>query len=153
MSFFKFDIRLDRTFIGISNYLSILKDPVFWSSLKNTLLFTAGSVIGHLTLGMLIALLLNEEVRGKKFWRLIMLVPWMFSGVVTGIMWRWIFNSQFGLINELLLRVGIIDEAINWLSSQRSGYAQCYLYEYLERHTLCNDNDTRLSSGNTKRGI
>jgi multiple sugar transport system permease protein len=118
LSFFRFDIRLSSTFVGIENYIEILKDRTFWTAFKNTIVFTAGSVTGHLVFGMIIALVLNEELFGKSIWRIIMLIPWMLSGVVTGVIWRWIFNSQYGLVNEFLLQTGLITKSINWLSTE-----------------------------------
>ena len=118
LSFFEFNLRLEGTFVGVSNYVAVLQDAIFWQAFGNTAVFTFGSVAGHLILGMFIALILNEKIAPKGMWRVIMLIPWMLSGVVTGVIWRWIFNSQYGLLNEFLLRAGLVDQAVNWLATR-----------------------------------
>ncbi len=94
-------------FVGFSNYNEIIKDSTFWKSFINTVVFTVMSVLFHLIIGVGAALLLNEPVKMRTPFRIIMLVPYMFSSVVVAGTWKWMFNSQFGVINDLLTRIGL----------------------------------------------
>lgn len=102
-------------FIGLGNYIDVLSNNEFWQSMRVTFIFTIGSVIGQVVVGLLIALLLNEEFRGRGFLRSAVLLPWAIPGVIAGVMWKWIFNPRFGVLNGLLLQLGIIDEYRSWL--------------------------------------
>lgn len=102
-------------FVGFKNYIKLSQDSVFWSSLKITLYFVVVAVAIELSLAMLIALLLNQDFKGREFLRVILMVPWAVPWVVNGIMWKWIFNSEFGVLNKLLLQIGIIGKNIKWL--------------------------------------
>jgi multiple sugar transport system permease protein len=96
-----------RPFIGLRNYESILVDPKFWESLRITLSFAAGTVLLQSVLGFIIALVLNKEFFGKSVVRTVMLLPLLITPVIIGIMWRWLLNSEVGLINYLLGLIGI----------------------------------------------
>jgi multiple sugar transport system permease protein len=98
-------------FIGLDNYLFLLKDSRFWNALKNTIYFTSVSVTLELVLGLSIALLLNRSFKGKGFMRAVVLVPWAIPTVVSARMWEWIYNTDFGILNY------IIGMRINWLGS------------------------------------
>jgi multiple sugar transport system permease protein len=103
-------------FTGLSNYRQFLDDPMFWNAVRNTAIFTVGSVILHLLLGMGAALLLNRKIVGRTVFRVIALVPWMFSSVVVAVLWNWMYSPQFGVINDILDRIGIHSAAeIAWL--------------------------------------
>jgi multiple sugar transport system permease protein len=95
------------TFVGLANYRRFLEDPFFWNALRNTTLFTLGSVALHLVLGVAVALLLAQAIKGRTFFRIVGLVPWMLSSVVVATLWRWMYNPQFGVINDMLSRVGL----------------------------------------------
>lgn len=104
------------TFAGLSNYRRFLDDPLFWNAVRNTSIFTVGSVVLHLLLGMGAALLLNRDIKGRTVFRVIALVPWMFSSVVVAVLWNWMYSPQFGVINDILDRLGIHSAAeIAWL--------------------------------------
>ncbi|VAX28478.1 Maltodextrin ABC transporter, permease protein MdxF, partial [hydrothermal vent metagenome] len=98
-------------FIGIDNYLFLLKDDRFFNAFKNTLYFTVMSVSLELLLGLAIALLINRSFRMKGLVRAIVLIPWAIPTVVSAKMWEWIYNTDFGILNYLL---GV---KINWLGS------------------------------------
>ncbi len=105
----------DIRFIGLDNYISILGNAEFWQSLRVTAIFTFGALIGQVITGILLALLLNEKFVGRGILRSIMLLPWAIPGVIAGVMWKWIFNPRFGVLNGLLLQLGIIDEYQSWV--------------------------------------
>jgi multiple sugar transport system permease protein len=98
-------------FVGLDNYVFLLKDERFVTSLKNTVYFTVTSVSLELALGMGVALLLNRAIKGRGMLRAVVLVPWAIPTVVTAKMWEWLYNADFGLLNYLL---GV---KINWLGS------------------------------------
>lgn len=103
-----FDISLFRPggpkFVGLGNYLNIFSDPKLITSLSFTFIFTVVSMVFHLILGIMLALLLNAQFKGKKFLRTITLIPWAMPMVVTGLAARWAFNDEYGLINDLIRR-------------------------------------------------
>ena len=116
ISFFRYNILLpQRPFIAWGNYISLIRDGVFWHSLGVTIYFVLGAVMLEMLLGILIALLLNQDFWGKNYLRVIMLVPWAVPWVVNGIMWKWIYNTEFGALNIFLKQLGMISENINWL--------------------------------------
>jgi multiple sugar transport system permease protein len=98
-------------FVGLDNYVFLLKDERFVTSFKNTVYFTVTSVSLELALGMGVALLLNRAIKGRGMLRAVVLVPWAIPTVVTAKMWEWLYNADFGLLNYLL---GV---KINWLGS------------------------------------
>ena len=98
-------------FIGVENYVFLLRDERFWNALRNTVYFTAVSVSLELVLGLCIAMLLNRHFRGKGMVRALVLIPWAIPTVVSAKMWEWMYNTDFGVLNYLL---GI---KINWLGS------------------------------------
>lgn len=103
-------------FIGLDNYTSILSSEQFWGAAGNTALFCAGSISLTVLLGTLLALLLNEPFPGRGLLRAVMLLPWAIPPVVNGLIWQWLLDGQHGLINALLLGIGILDEPQAWLS-------------------------------------
>jgi len=105
----------DIRFIGLDNYVNVLTHPEFWQSMRVTLTFTVGSVIGQVMVGLLIALLLNEGFKGRGILRSTVLLPWAIPGVIAGVMWKWIFNPRFGVLNGLLFSLGIIEEYRSWV--------------------------------------
>jgi multiple sugar transport system permease protein len=108
-------------FVGLKNYISILTDPNFFSALKATALFTAGSVLGQFLLAMTFAMTINIAGRGESVIRLVAILPYMVSMVAGGVTFRWILNTEFGLVNYLLLSLRIIPQPINFLGTP--GYA------------------------------
>lgn len=106
---------LGKSFIGLENYSTLLRDGTFWASMKTTFLAAAGVVIVELTLGMLLALLFNRQFVGKRVLRSLFLLPLITTPVVGGLTWRMLFNSDLGMVNYLLRSVGL--PGPNWLAS------------------------------------
>ncbi|OZH53510.1 sugar ABC transporter permease [Hydrocoleum sp. CS-953] len=106
---------LKPIFSGLTNYNRILTDGRFWQTLWNTTIFTACSIFLELILGMSIALILDKSFRGRGFVRTINLIPWSLPTAAIGLGWAWIFNDQFGIVNDILLRLGFIQTNITWL--------------------------------------
>lgn len=109
-------VGMQEQFIGFENYLSLFRDKVYWKSLNNTIIYTAGCIGAKLLLGLLLAVLLNQSFRGKGFFRTVLLIPWALPGMVAATTWRWMYDSTYGIINSMLLKAGMIDLPISWLS-------------------------------------
>jgi multiple sugar transport system permease protein len=107
----------DTHFIGLGNYLQALRDEVFWISLKNTVYWIAGVIVLQLLLGFVAALLLNREFRWRGLARSLILIPWVTPSVITALMWRWMYDGNNGVINDLLVRVGLLKSYFPWLAT------------------------------------
>ncbi|MDJ0773693.1 MAG: sugar ABC transporter permease [Mastigocoleus sp. MO_167.B18] len=106
---------LQPVFAGFDNYVRMAGDGRFWNSLWTTSVFTTASVILELVLGLGIALVLNQQFVGRGVMRTVAILPWALPTALIGLAWAWIFNDQFGVANDILLRLGFIDTGINWL--------------------------------------
>lgn len=104
-------------FNGLENFKFILKDPMFYMTLKNTALWIFVSLFFQFTLGFLVAMLLRRDFKGKGVYQGMVFFPWAISGFMIGLIWRWMFNGQIGVINDILLKVGIIKVPIGFLST------------------------------------
>jgi multiple sugar transport system permease protein len=104
-------------FIGVENYLAILRSDEFWAALEVTLAFTALGVALVVVLALLIALLLNEPFPGRGLVRTVVLVPWAIPPVVNGLMWQWIYDAKVGALNGLLVGLRLLPGYRGWLSS------------------------------------
>ena len=111
-------------FVGLANYLDfangerfgVLADPLWWQAVGNTLWFAGASVSLELVFGMALALLMNEKFRGQGLVRAAILVPWAIPTIVSAKMWGWMFHDQYGVINDLLLRLGLIEAPMSWIA-------------------------------------
>jgi multiple sugar transport system permease protein len=115
LSFMKFTYGRVTGFTGLRNYLLVLTDPNFYTSLKVTLIFTAGSVAGQLLLALLFAMVIHHAGRLESSIRLVVILPYMVSSVAAGVTFRWILNPEFGLVNAILLSLRIVSQPINFL--------------------------------------
>ncbi|NQT58188.1 MAG: sugar ABC transporter permease [Bacteroidetes bacterium] len=107
------------TFRGLDNYISIFSSKPFIHSISITVLFALYVLICSSVLGVLFALLLNQDFIGRGFARAILIIPWAIPWVVIGIMWKWMLNAQFGLLNGLLFQLGLIKEYIPFLALEK----------------------------------
>ena len=103
-------------FIGLQNYITFVQSPSFWHYVGNTLIWTLGSLAGTLSLGMALALLLNRELRFRGIYRALALIPWVMPMVAAGLVWRWIFDGAYGILNYGLLQLGIIHQYVTFLA-------------------------------------
>ncbi|MBW4685449.1 MAG: sugar ABC transporter permease [Komarekiella atlantica HA4396-MV6] len=106
---------LQPVFSGLDNYVRMAGDGRFWQSLWATTVFTTASVLSELLLGLGIALVLNQAFFGRGIVRTTAILPWALPTALIGLAWAWIFNDQFGIVNDILLRLGLIQTGINWL--------------------------------------
>ncbi len=107
--------KLQPVFSGLDNYIRMAGDGRFWQSFWTTTVFTVVTVLLELLLGLSIALLLNQRFFGRGVVRTIAILPWALPTALIGLAWAWIFNDQFGVVNDILLRLGLIQTGINWL--------------------------------------
>lgn len=104
-------------FIGFNNFIDILlHNPDFWKTSGFTLIFVMGTVSVSYLFGMLIAYLLNKDIKGRGFYRALLLIPWVIPTVVSAFSWRWIMNDQVGIINIFLKNIGIIKKPLLFLA-------------------------------------
>jgi multiple sugar transport system permease protein len=109
--------QLEPIFSGLKNYERMIGDGRFWQSLWNTIIFTSASVVLELVLGLAIALILHQAFKGRSLVRTAAILPWALPTALIGLAWTWIFNDQFGVWNDILLRLGLIHAGVNWLGS------------------------------------
>ncbi|HEV7265567.1 MAG TPA: sugar ABC transporter permease [Falsiroseomonas sp.] len=106
----------DYEFLGLLNFELLATDPDWWRAVRNTLLFAAVSVSIETVLGLIIALTLNAKLRGRGPLRAAMLIPWAIPTVVSAQMWGWMLHDQYGVINAVLLSLGIIAQPWAWVA-------------------------------------
>lgn len=118
LSMLKFNLRRPNRieFVGLQNFITAFSDKSFLNSLGFTLTYTAITVTGVVVVSTLFALLLNETFKGRGMLRALILLPWAIPGVVSSMMWQWIFEPRVGALNGLLYQLGIISEYRTWLS-------------------------------------
>jgi multiple sugar transport system permease protein len=117
-SLFRLSLRFEnapRPFVGLENYRTVLGDESWYNALSVTGLVAGVSVVAELVLGMIIALLINRNFRGRGIVRASVLVPWALTTVVSAKMWAWIYDGRYGVANDLLMRLGLIDGPIIFL--------------------------------------
>jgi len=107
----------EDSFVGFANYQQLLTDSGFWNAWVHTIEFTTASTLLETLLGLVIALILAERFLGRGAVRAAMLIPWAIPTVVTSKMFGWLFDGQNGVVNYLLLRVGLIQHHISWYGS------------------------------------
>ncbi len=113
-SFTNYNIISPPSWIGIGNYTELFQDPLFWKSLQVTLYFAVLSLPSSLVLGFILAILLNQKIKGIGLWRTIYFLPSVLSGVAVTLLWIMLFNPQIGVVNQILEKVGI--KGPSWLS-------------------------------------
>ena len=106
-------------FVGLENYLKILSNRVFWAAVGRTFYFTGISGGAEIILGLGIALVLNQDFKGRAFMRGLIILPWALSSVVNGMMWKWIYDGRYGALNGILLQLGWIDSYKIWLADPK----------------------------------
>jgi len=116
-----FDIKLTRPhrtpFVGLDNYIELLADDKFWTSVARTTSFTIMAVVAVSVLALLFALLLDQQFRGRRLVSTILLVPWAIPYVANALMWKWIYDSNYGALNGLLLQLDFIERYAVWLGN------------------------------------
>lgn len=113
---------------GIENYLDIFKDPVFWHTLQNTLVWTVVVVGVSTVIGFILAMVLNQKFHGRKFVRAVVIFPWATALVIQSVIWKYIINADYGSLNVFLRKIGLIDGFINWTKTAGSMFGwECWI--------------------------
>ncbi|MDQ3811817.1 MAG: sugar ABC transporter permease [Chloroflexota bacterium] len=105
----------DAPWIGLLNYTTLLADGVFWQSVKNTFVFTTGSIGCKLLIGLVLALILNEALPLRGLWRSIVMLPYAMPTLVSVLVWKWMYNDVAGILNYLATETKLSNHTILWL--------------------------------------
>ena len=106
--------------VGFENYIKVFSDPYFLQTVWTTIVFVVFSTLVPFTLGLIWAIVLNQGFRGSEFLRGVTLVNWIIPGTAIGFLWSWIFNGQYGILNALLMKLGLIDQNLSFLGDTTS---------------------------------
>ncbi|MCL6567918.1 MAG: sugar ABC transporter permease [Meiothermus silvanus] len=116
ISLSSWDLFTTPRFVGLENYIRLVQDPIFHKVLLNTFWFVLGTVALQMVLGLALALVLNQRIPGQGFFRVLYFLPVVSPPVAVALVWSWIFNENFGLLNSLLFSLGVQDLP-RWLAS------------------------------------
>lgn len=108
----------EQRFVGVANYIYLMKNSEFWMSVWYGAVYSVSTIVLQIVVGVIAALIVNEAFKGRNFVRGIILFPYVIPTVVAIILWKWLLNDQFGLVNYLLLAVGIIENPISWMGME-----------------------------------
>lgn len=117
VSFFKWSLGGDPKFVGIDNYVNLAQDGSFYTSIRNTLSFFVLTVPVLVVASLLLAMLLNQKLAGRRVMRTISIIPYVLIPSIVGIMWNWMFDNNFGLLNYYIKKLG--GSPIFWLTDER----------------------------------
>ena len=118
ISFFNTNLVTKWDFVGLKYYIAAFKESAFYQSMFLTLIFMLLVVAGHFVLGFVLASLLNRDFRGRTIFRVIFLLPWFFPEAVVALLFTWIMNPMYGILNSMLKGMGIISTNVSWLGSK-----------------------------------
>ena len=107
----------EKPFVGLDNYREVLRDDAFWDSVGHSVYFVLGSVPATMAIALALALLLNTKIRGLGLFRTAYYLPVITPLVIAAIIWKWVYNGDFGLLNFYLMQLNIIDEPVQWLGN------------------------------------
>ncbi|MBZ4665142.1 sugar ABC transporter permease [Mahella sp.] len=121
ISMYSTDLMSPGIFVGLKNYISLFtQDDIFWQALGNNMLMVIGSLIAHMPLALLFANILFNKIKGSRFFQTVFFLPNVISGVAVGLMWSFMYNSQFGLVNEFLSLIGLGRFSQDWLANPKT---------------------------------
>lgn len=116
ISFTDKKIGAPETFIGLGNYIALLRDKRFLQSVQNTFVFTASAVFFKVVLGVIMALVLNSAIKARSLFRALLILPWTIPTVVSALSWKWIYSGGAGgVLNHILKLLGLIERDVIWL--------------------------------------
>ncbi len=120
---------LGTGFVGFAQYAALLRDGVFWVALRNTVLWVTATVVIELSLGMIAALALNRELPGGRALGVLILLPWFLPSVVAANMWALLLDPRLGVINDILVRLGVLAHAKAWFADPATALGAAVLVE------------------------
>jgi len=109
-------------FIGLLNYQDVFEEELFFEVLLRTFYWTVSVVVGTVVISVPIALALNEDFYGKGIARTVIMLPWAISLAMTAVIWKWMLNPDYGMLNHFLMSIGLIDENIGWLADASTAF-------------------------------
>ena len=109
-------------FVGAKYYLQLISDSEFYQTLSTTTAFAACVVIGNMVLGLLLAVIVNQKIPLVNFFKVILMLPWLFPEVVVGLIWKWIFSPLFGLLNHFLFTFNLIETETDVLGKETTAF-------------------------------
>ncbi len=118
LSFVTWDGITSLRWVGFQNYVDVFHDSIFWQAVKHNAIFAVGTVVGKIVLALALAVLLNQALPGRAIFRTALFLPVVLSFVVVGLLWNWIYDYNFGLLNSLLGAVGLASLKEQWLGNQ-----------------------------------
>ena len=116
-----------RPFVGLGNYVAVLRDPLFWESLGHSVVWVVVAVSLQFGLGLCTALLLNRTFAWRAVARALVIVPWALPSVIIGLVWTWMLDFNLGLVNQLGVRWGLLEAPIAWLARPDTAMAAVIL--------------------------
>ena len=105
-----------RPWVGLDNYREVIADPAFRAVAVNSLIFVGANVVAQLGLGLLVALFFSQRFPGVHFLRGLLLAAWMLPALVVGALWKWLFATQYGVVNFVLVVLGFVRDPVHWLA-------------------------------------
>ncbi|KAF0128619.1 MAG: permease component of ABC-type sugar transporter [Xanthobacteraceae bacterium] len=118
LAFFKYDAMRDAwRFVGAQNFTNLIAQDGFWNAVSVTLIWVAGNVAMQIALGMAVALALNAVTSLRAFYSAVVMVPWVSSFVIVAVVFLWLYHPDLGVLNDMLMRLGLIESPIAWLAS------------------------------------
>ena len=129
-----------KGFNNFENFINVVKAPAFSLVLKNTLVWTIAVVVLSTILGFMLALVLNNKFRGRKIARAIVVFPWATTLVIQASVWNFIINKDYGTLNTLLMKIGLIDSPVNWTPTPGAYFAweiACGIFVTIPFVTFC----------------
>lgn len=128
------EMRLNRPdlgtgFVGLRNYITLVNDPVFWLSLRNTFVWVTGAALGEFVLGLSTALLLDRGLPGSRVASVLILLPWFLPNVVAGNMWALMLDPRLGVINDALVSLGVLGAPHAWFADPNTALAAVMVVE------------------------
>ena len=109
--------RLQQDFVGFANYSDLLASDTFRLAVANSAFFSVCEVVAVVGLGLGVALLLNHPIGRSGLFRVLLIVPWAIAPVANAVLWKWILNANYGILNAILVQFGLIDGYVTWLGT------------------------------------
>jgi multiple sugar transport system permease protein len=111
-------LRPIERFVGLANYKHLLGDPAFWGVVANSFVIVGFAIVISMVVGFALALLLNQGLRGTWFFRVAVFQIWVVPWISVAILWGWVFNADYGIVNFVLLKLHLIDHNLNWFADK-----------------------------------
>ncbi|GBF74168.1 sugar ABC transporter [Paenibacillus sp. 598K] len=109
-------VGMPARFTGLTNYIELMRDSIFWKAVWNTIVFTGVAVFFKTVFGMIMALVLNEKIVCRNLFRVLLFLPWTIPTIVSVFTWQWIYSDVGGVLNHILLQLKLIGQPMGWLA-------------------------------------